>query len=102
MKRIVITAAMATAVENAIRFEHGYEVIGHTSMIRAMAYRGLVRMNNVGGTLTDRGMWLYRYLNAGFPLLRSFYPSDMDECCGATDKDDWDACGLCSDCNKGE
>jgi hypothetical protein len=77
MKRIAITPAMVNAVESAIHFAHGYEVGGHLAMLRAMSRRGLIKMHDGGGTLTDRGVWLYGYLLANGEQ-RRFSLAEMD------------------------
>lgn len=75
--KIRITPAMVRSIEGATHFVHGYEVGGHRATLRAMASRGLVKLHDGGGTLTDRGVWLRGYLMANGPH-RSFTPAEMD------------------------
>ena len=64
-EEVTVTDAMVRQIEKATVFEHGTEISGHASMLRAMEQQGLIRQHAAGGTLTDRGMWLRGYLMAG-------------------------------------
>jgi hypothetical protein len=77
MEKITVTPGMVRAIEGATRFNHGWEIGGHTNTLRAMAVRGLVRRHDAGGTLTGRGLAILGHLCRN-GMRRTFTAAELD------------------------